>query len=198
MRLREGGFRPPCLAKVPGYAATSRSTSGCNSATRISVFAAPLGTRRPCSHCSSVLRDTPKRAANCDCVRPDLSRARAIGERGSSAVHLLPPALISFTPSRTSCQMSRLASSLASARALSFLGIFECFLQLLRMWAGAFSRLVSCMGCASSIACVPNGASFGAGATPRLPVPRRAQRNLRTPPEPHAIKRARLDKCEYT
>jgi len=61
-RRVESGFRLPASAY---QAAISRSTSGCISATRISVFAAPLGTRRPCSHCSSVRGETPSRAANC-------------------------------------------------------------------------------------------------------------------------------------
>ena len=98
------------------HAAISRKISGCNSANRMSVLAAPLGSRRPCSHCSSVRLETPRRAANCACVRPDFRRARAIGERGSTFNRLPPPALISRAPSRTSCQISRFASKRASAR----------------------------------------------------------------------------------
>jgi hypothetical protein len=179
------------------YAAISRSTSGCSSATRMSVFAAPLGARRPCSHCSNVRCDTPRRVANCACVRPDLRRARATGERGSSKVRLARPALISFTPSKTSCQMSRLASKLASARAQ--------FVSHFRMLPSAFS------GC-------------GRARSPAWSS-RTASAQVPTPPEPgttvpapglnigkflqfsvfviievvgvHAIKRARLNKREH-
>src|SRR3989338_4800106 len=113
------------------HAAILRSISGCNSATLMSVFAALLGLRRPCSHCSSVRLETPSSAANCAWVRPAFRRARTIGERGSTIDRLPPPDFISRTPSSTSCQTSRLASNLASARPLSFLPMFKRLLQLL-------------------------------------------------------------------
>ncbi len=46
------------------YPSTSLRTSGLNSAIRMSVFAAPDGSRLPCSHCSRVRRETPSNAAN--------------------------------------------------------------------------------------------------------------------------------------
>src|SRR5262245_44536379 len=94
------------------------------------VLAAPLGSRRPCSHCSNVRFDTPSNAANWAWVSPDLKRARTIGERGSTTTRFPPPALISRTLSRTSCQIFRFASNLVRARPVSFLGTFKGLLQL--------------------------------------------------------------------
>src|ERR1035441_2383036 len=120
----------PCRSRRrERYAAISRRISGWSTATRIKVLAAPLGVRRPCSHCSNVRCETPSIAANCACVSPALRRACAMGERGSTEVRLPRPALSSRTPSSTSCQMSRLASVLARARAVSFLVMFEQPLQ---------------------------------------------------------------------
>jgi hypothetical protein len=85
--------------------------------------------RRPCSHCSNVRCETPSIAANCACVSPALRRACAMGERGSTEVRLPRPALSSRTPSRTSCQISRLASVLAGGRPVSFLVMLEQLLQ---------------------------------------------------------------------
>src|SRR5262249_20798790 len=96
----------------------------------MSVFAAPLGLRRPCSHCSNVRCETPSKEANSAWVRPALMRARAIGERGSTLTRLPPPRWISRAPSMTSCQISRLASNRARAFSASFLAIFERLLQL--------------------------------------------------------------------
>ena len=81
-RGRSPRFRCETGCKRPGQAAISRRTSGWSSARRISVFAAPLGARRPCSHCSRVRLETPSRAANCACVNPDFKRARTTGETG--------------------------------------------------------------------------------------------------------------------
>ena len=54
-------------------AAISFNISGCLPAMRNKVFAAPDGSRRPCSHCWSVRTETPSNAANWDWDRPALS-----------------------------------------------------------------------------------------------------------------------------
>ena|SRR5688500_2836823 len=48
------------------HAAIFRNMRGLSSATLIRVFAAALGSRRPCSHSWSVRTETPSSAANCD------------------------------------------------------------------------------------------------------------------------------------
>lgn len=68
-----------------------------------------------------------------------LQARSAMGERGSTEVRLLRPALISRTPSRTSSQTSRLAPRRVSARPVSFLSFsnssFSRFRKLmLRLW----------------------------------------------------------------
>lgn len=61
-------FVRPALARTArgDHAATSIKTSGWRSAIFNNCFAAPDGSRRPCSHCSSVRLETPRAAANSD------------------------------------------------------------------------------------------------------------------------------------
>ena len=66
------------------YLSTSFRTSGLNSAILISVFAAPDGSRLPCSHCSRVRRETPSSAANRACESPVLTLALATAVFGST------------------------------------------------------------------------------------------------------------------
>src|SRR6185436_6135943 len=94
--------------------------------------AAPDGSQRPCSHCSKVRLETPRAAANCACDKPLFIRTRTTWDLASTFVRLPPPALISRTPSRTSCQTSRSASNLARALPLSFLLISKRLQQVLQ------------------------------------------------------------------
>src|ERR1051325_854517 len=75
--------------------------------------------------------ETPRAAANCVCDKPLFIRTRTTWDLASTFVRLLPPALISFKASRTSCHTSRSASNLANALPLSFLTIFKYLQQLL-------------------------------------------------------------------
>lgn len=68
----------------------SFKTSGRKSAIRISVFAARDGSRRPCSHCSSVRFETPINAANWLWERPVLIRALVTSVFGSTTTFLPP------------------------------------------------------------------------------------------------------------
>ena len=55
--------------------ASSASSSGSRLISLSRLYAAPLGTLRPCSHSCSVRMDTPVARANSDCDRPDCARA---------------------------------------------------------------------------------------------------------------------------
>lgn len=118
-------YTPSAKIAGIGHAATSTRTSGWRSAIFRSCFAAPEGLRRPCSHCSKVRFDTPSATANFACERPPLSRTPTTYDLASMRFHFPPPALISRTPSRTSCYISRLASNLASALPVSLLSMWE-------------------------------------------------------------------------
>ena len=68
----------PALSSIVGrHACSSRKTSGCATATRRRVLAAPVGSRRPCSQSCNVRAETPNRAANSCCESPTLARASA-------------------------------------------------------------------------------------------------------------------------
>jgi len=69
---------------LPGQTVISFSTSGRRSAILINVFAARDGSRRPCSHCSSVRFDTPISVANWLWERPVFMRALATSVFGST------------------------------------------------------------------------------------------------------------------
>jgi hypothetical protein len=73
----EGGGQIPVAMISLGQMVISFNTSGRKSAILINVFAARDGSRRPCSHCSSVRFDTPINAANWLWERPVFMRALA-------------------------------------------------------------------------------------------------------------------------
>ena len=81
-------------------AATSIRTSGWRYAIFNSCFAAPDGSRRPCSHCSRVRLETPSAAANCACESPLYPiRKRMTAEREEGlGLHTVSSRDVSYAP----------------------------------------------------------------------------------------------------
>ena len=87
------------------------SASGLCVATRSRVCAAPVGSRRPCSHSWSVRRETPKSWANRACDRPTLARALAAAVVGTCVTRANAPDL----NSRTDCSKSAWNCSISAS-----------------------------------------------------------------------------------
>ena len=68
--------------------ADSLSICGCLATILSKVRAAPVGERRPCSHCCKVRVDMPSKPAYCACERPEAKRAFTISDSAN------PPSLV--------------------------------------------------------------------------------------------------------
>jgi hypothetical protein len=123
--LRSGKLRQPGM--WCRQAMSSRSTSGYRSATLMSVFAAPEGSRRPCSQSCKVRTETPIRDANVDCDKPAAVRAEAIFGTTGWCVRARISDFISRAEARSSSPKA-MRSGAFLTRDL-FLAIFKLFLN---------------------------------------------------------------------
>lgn len=86
---------------------SSRNTSGCLTATRSRVRAAPVGSRLRCSQSCSVRLETPSRSANSTCDNPICIRASATGESSTFVLRAALPRFICSTEvSRSAWKLS--------------------------------------------------------------------------------------------
>jgi len=97
------------------YCESSRNTSGCLTATRNKVRAAPVGSRRPCSQSCKVRGETPSNSANSRCDNPTCSRAAATGESSTSVRRTASPRCICPTEASRSAWNLFISSSIIDA-----------------------------------------------------------------------------------
>jgi hypothetical protein len=101
------------------------------------------GKELPVTHSTHILF----RATRFTHLAPEISRAKLQGEvRGLARRRLPPPALISRTPSSTSCQTFRFASKRARAGPVSFLFIFTLKRPSQSFKTMAGNVILSCFG----------------------------------------------------